>query len=248
MSDDILRKIRGLLAKADGTDNETEANTFREAAVRLMVKYQIDEAELVASGENALSGVTHRIIEFDKMVARDWKVALLTVLASLHHGRAVNSRPRNRTEKRKGSPGKIHLIGAERDMLLVELLWTSLCLQLDVEAARFVERESGKGVHGKTLRFSFIVGWVNRVCDRLEQLYGETLAPSTSTGLELVLTSKKAAADEYVSQALQTHKAPTPKVMVHLDSVAQGERVGDRAEIGQTKLAGQRAALERGTT
>lgn len=44
----LLRKIRGLLDKAEGTDNEHEAKAFREHAETLMRKYRIDQEALLA--------------------------------------------------------------------------------------------------------------------------------------------------------------------------------------------------------
>lgn len=43
---DLLRKISGLLAKAEGTDNEHEANAFFEKAFDLMTRHAIDEARV----------------------------------------------------------------------------------------------------------------------------------------------------------------------------------------------------------
>lgn len=44
--DDIVRRIVGLLAKAEGTDIEEERQTFLAGAARLMAKYQIDQATI----------------------------------------------------------------------------------------------------------------------------------------------------------------------------------------------------------
>lgn len=44
--DDIVRRIVGLLAKAEGTDIEEERDAFLAGAARLMAKYQIDQATI----------------------------------------------------------------------------------------------------------------------------------------------------------------------------------------------------------
>lgn len=45
-NEDKLERIRNLIAKAQGTDNEHEAATFQEAAERLMLKYSVEEWQL----------------------------------------------------------------------------------------------------------------------------------------------------------------------------------------------------------
>lgn len=42
----IIDKVRKLRAKADGTDNEHEADAFRKGAERLMIKHEVTEADL----------------------------------------------------------------------------------------------------------------------------------------------------------------------------------------------------------
>jgi hypothetical protein len=44
----IMRKITGLLAKAEGTDNEHERQTFAAKAQELLQKYQLEEENLIA--------------------------------------------------------------------------------------------------------------------------------------------------------------------------------------------------------
>lgn len=235
MTDDILRKIRGLLAKATGTDNEVEATTFFEAAQRLMSKYQISEAELVASGARSFEGVDSRIVPFPRCAAWDWKVHLLSSIADLHRGRAFAIRPRNNTSKHAARAGAVQLVGGVNDMALVEMLWTSLCLQLDMSTERYVRAERGRGVPGTALRASFVIGWVERVCARLEALYGEA-EPEAGSGVALVLRDKRLAADDYVGQNLVV-KSNTRTVRVIPGSIQHGEHEGNRADIGEARLA-----------
>lgn len=238
MTEDILRKIRGLLAKAESTTIDAEAETFREAAARLMSKYQIDEAQLIASGHRVSGEVEERVIPFGQVIGRDFKIALVSSLAELHQGRAINMRPANATKKYRSEPGGVILVGDPNDMMLVEMMWTSLCLQLDIEAARFIRQHSGRGVHGRTLRLSFVAGWVDRVIDRLEALYGEVAEENDieGTGTALVLRDKKLAADDYVSRELEIRKAVVKPMMLNAFAMEEGEKAGNRADIGQTKV------------
>lgn len=48
---DILRKVRGLIAKADGTNNPHEADAFRKKADAMMLQYRIAQHELKSDSE-----------------------------------------------------------------------------------------------------------------------------------------------------------------------------------------------------
>jgi hypothetical protein len=63
-----LEKVRALLAKAERTDNEAEKIAFMEKAQQLMVKYRIDEEQLIASGDPA--AIEPIKIQFDLCDAR----------------------------------------------------------------------------------------------------------------------------------------------------------------------------------
>lgn len=250
MSDDILRKIRGLLAKAESTTIDAEAETFREAAARLMSKYQIDEAQLIAAGRKRSGEVTERMVPFGQVVGREFKVSLLYEIAKLHQCEAVNYRPANATAKYRSSPGSVLLVGEANDTSLVEMLWTSLCLQLDMEVARFVRQHSGRGVHGRKLRLSFVAGWVDRVIERLDHLYGEVAEENGVTegsSTELVLFGKRAASADYVSREIAVRKVEAKTVTLNGFAASEGRKSGDRADIGQTKVsAGSRPQLPGG--
>lgn len=51
--EDILRKVRGLVAKADSTTNEHEADAFRAKAEALMLKYRIEESLAFEQNQSA---------------------------------------------------------------------------------------------------------------------------------------------------------------------------------------------------
>lgn len=49
--DDMMRKVEGLLAKADSTDSDEEAATLRAAAERIMIRHKIVEEDLLQRGD-----------------------------------------------------------------------------------------------------------------------------------------------------------------------------------------------------
>lgn len=60
--DGILRKIQGLLNKADGTDNEHEAQACQEMAEKLMRKYRIEQEHLIAADPVSVAPIAETIV------------------------------------------------------------------------------------------------------------------------------------------------------------------------------------------
>jgi Protein of unknown function (DUF2786) len=73
--EDILRKVRGLLAKAASTEFEAERETFMKAADAMMEKYAIEEVMLLQKDDSKA-----RIIE-----RRDMDISWWTALKELDH-------------------------------------------------------------------------------------------------------------------------------------------------------------------
>jgi hypothetical protein len=63
--DDMMRKVEGLLAKADSTDSPQEADALRETAERIMVKYKIEQEDLITRGDLRIDGLNVMFEEFN---------------------------------------------------------------------------------------------------------------------------------------------------------------------------------------
>jgi hypothetical protein len=123
----ILDKIRKLLTKAEGTDNEHEADIFMSKAQELMLKHSIDEAVARQHNPNRKTLIEKRKIDFGRMLGRNDKVSMLGSIAKHHQCRIWHS---------TGSGGYVVICGFPEDIDSVEALWTSLCLQADVACAK----------------------------------------------------------------------------------------------------------------
>lgn len=53
--DDIIRKVEGLIAKAEGTENNHEADAFRTKAEAMMLQYRIEESQVGKGGQASVS-------------------------------------------------------------------------------------------------------------------------------------------------------------------------------------------------
>lgn len=126
----ILEKVRLLLAHADGTPNETEAQTFREKAEALMTSYAIEMWQLAAADERDARGGKPEKREFDFAFGRS--TPFRSILVDLFNDVARHCRcvPVIRKVETYGPGSTIPVIGLPSDLDYADLLFTTLLLQL----------------------------------------------------------------------------------------------------------------------
>lgn len=126
----MLDKVRKLLAKAEGTDVEAEKDTFIAAADRLMLAYSIEEAEIrdLAEGQQTVEVILHRF-----QVLGPRQEALATGMALLVGNIADHCRCKSvlyGMQSAKWSGMQVGLVGTKPDVEWAEMLFTSLQLQV----------------------------------------------------------------------------------------------------------------------
>lgn len=129
--EDILRKVRVLLDKADSTTFPEEADAFRAKADELMLKYAIDSFELDASRpEEREIPIVKRIdvVMADNPVA-DWVISMFFDVARHTRCRAV-THGSQMTKMHARSMVQGTLVGFPADVEYCEMLFTSLWLQM----------------------------------------------------------------------------------------------------------------------
>ena len=186
--DDMLNKVRALLAKAEGTDSDHEAEALTAKAAELMARYGIDEA-MAAQRADHRAKPGSKIVLVDAPYAGP-KASLLNVVAKAFRCRAVQlTRPGDKTQL------KVHLFGFESDMELVEILFTSLLLQASHGAVR-VEKQTDHYGRSRTrsARSSYILGFATAVQSRLATVKAE--AEASAPGAELVLVGRDVAVQD----------------------------------------------------
>ena len=192
----ILERVRALLAKAESTTFPEEAEALSAKAQELMARYAIDRALLGGVGDGR-HGVGGRRIHIDDPYARP-KSLLLAEVADANRGKAV------------WSPdfGWSTVFGADDDLDIVELLFTSLLCQ--ATAAMSAEGSSAEGPLGrrartKSFRQSFLLAYAARIGARLRRAAdaaaGEAAEAHGSERLLPVLAARKAAAEEAAREA-----------------------------------------------
>lgn len=160
-----LERIRALLAKAESTEFEEEAESLVAKAQDFMTRHSIDAALLSAHAAGMRSGErpTGKRIGVEDPYAQ----------AKMHLLSGIGNASRCRTVWSKDF-GLATVLGFEGDLTSVELLYTSLLLQARNSMTR--TGEMGRRARSRSFRQSFLVGFATRIGRRLEEAANITIS------------------------------------------------------------------------
>jgi hypothetical protein len=230
MSDDrTIDKIVKLLAKAEGTDNEAEADTFMAAAQRLMAQHAIEEAMVRAAGRRAVSEV---ITETVVSRTRTWfntDLQLATRIANANDCKAYG------VPTRRG-PQSIVIVGHAEDVSNAMLAYGSLQVQL----ARFLRSTPSD----TTFRRAFRYGFASRAGDRLDETRAHVVeeAAVSEPSLLPVLADKAAAVNAALPPDLRNARGRCSDGL----GFGAGRAAGSRADVGGPAMPTGARAIEAG--
>jgi len=231
-----LQKIRGLLAKAeDPATTPEEAEAYFAKAAELMAKYGIEQA-MLADADPELDRPADRVIVVQGTYANDRIYLLGYITDALNcHGVAIDKRA-GRTE--------IHLFGYESDLDRVELLFTSLLLQM------FNGMRHGRPAPGEstvTYRKSWVAGFILTIHKRLQEIEARARqeAPASTSGrsAELVVADRKTVVLARFNAAYPDARADGRQKRRAGTGFRSGEEAARRADLGQTRVGQKRRAL-----
>lgn len=239
MTDQTNKKldvVRGLLAKAESTTSEHEAEACRAKAMQLIAKYGIDEA-LLATEDPRLRRVGDVTFEAHAPFAAE-KVALWTAVSIPLGIRSVQRKEWRdggyyRASRSDRQVVRIHAFGRSGDLERAQLLYTSLLLQQATEFARvqyYSVEENGQDK--AAFRRSWLISYANRIYQRLEAVIASAVRENPGgAGAALVLVER----DEEVNDALaeaypKTKRAPRRKLSGA--GWASGYDAANRADLG----------------
>ncbi|WP_204358735.1 DUF2786 domain-containing protein [Streptosporangium sp. 'caverna'] len=191
----MLTRVRALLAKAESTEFEAEAETFTAAAQSLMARHSIDAAMLAAQsgGRSGAEEPQERRLSIDAPYEVP-KLMLLNAVASANRCRSIWHK----------KLGFATVLGFPPDLHAVEVLFTSLLVQAVTAMTRagFRRDHSGRS-HTRSFRQSFLAAYAQRIGERLLDATGEAVQQaSAETGRDLlpVLAARNQAVDAKVEQ------------------------------------------------
>ena len=238
----LLDKIGKLLAQAEGTDNEHEAEAFVARAQELATSYAVDlELARARQQDRRLRAVEEafeqrRLVIGDRGKRGNRQLVFLYLAVAQANDVLVNVATDSTFVLGFGYPA---------DLDVVERLWASLATQMATAAARRLRA----GEHGRVAvvswRLSFYEGYVHAVQTRLTQARERALSQPTeggSTGA-LVLRDKAdrvRAFHDQESEARGTWRGGRSDRRVHGSAWQAGERDGRNARLGEPELETRR--------
>jgi hypothetical protein len=189
----VLGRIRALLAKAESTTFEAEAETFTAGAQALMARHSIDHALLATLGQSTSEEPNGRRVGIDNPYEGP-KAMLLGAVAEANRCRTVWHR----------ELGFSTVIGFPADIAAVELLFTSLLVQATTAMMRAGARMDRYGrSRTRSFRQSFLTAYATRIGQRLAEATGTqiTKASKEPAGQNLlpVLAARSQAVDAAVA-------------------------------------------------
>jgi hypothetical protein len=172
----VYEKIRALLAKAESTDSDAEAEAFTAKAQQLIARHSINEALLSEADQGKRDPEALRVL-----IERPYeqpKSELLAQIADANHCRSVYW----------PEGGFTTVIGDRADLRSVELLFNSLLVQATAAMTRVgsIAAKRGKS-QTRSFRQSFLASFAMRIGERLRESAADTEREYTAaTGTDLV--------------------------------------------------------------
>ncbi|HVL98191.1 MAG TPA: DUF2786 domain-containing protein [Egibacteraceae bacterium] len=194
----MLARVRSLLAKAESTEFDEEAEALTAKAQELIARHAIDEA-LLHTGDDVGEPSARRIPVEDPYA--DAKASLLTQIAGANRCRVVYS----------PDCGWVTAFGYDHDLDAVELLAASLLAQATSAMARLGSHRDAAGrSRTRSFRRAFLLGFAHRISQRLRdatdgQVAGsadaDRLLPVLAARDDRLRAAQRAAFPEVVQQA-----------------------------------------------
>jgi hypothetical protein len=215
--DRLLNRIRGLLAKAEGTDHPAEAETFTEKAQELMTRHAVDEAVLRGLQHEEIP-VASRRVHLQSPYA-NVKATLLNAVARANRCRTVLMNEYDIAV----------LVGTPTDVDQTELLFTSLLIQATRAMADAGHRGTGSFDRSATFRRSFLLAYATRIGERLREADQATTATYGAELVPLLQREADAVTAEFERQFPDVRQGGS--TYVDLRGWEAGREAADRAAI-----------------
>jgi len=221
-NDKLLAKVQALLAKAEATDFDEEAEALSAKAQELISRHSLER--LLAQADSGRSGDTPDVrrlwLDAPYVLA---KAMLVSVVADANRCRSVVTE----------NFGFCTLVGAAGDLDAVDVLVPSLLVQAHVAMARCGRQQDRSGTsRTRSFRQSFLLAYAKRIGERLRSS-DQQAAVSSGRGGELVPVLARHG--EQVDAAWQTLFPDTVRRSANVSN-SEGWRAGrtaaDHARIG----------------
>jgi hypothetical protein len=225
----VLERVRALLAKAESSTFEAEAQAFTAKAHELMTRHALEHA-LVARGPGDTDRPVARRLCIDDPYA-EAKSHLLAVIAQACRSTAVLL----------GGLQMVTLVGFASDLAEVDVLFTSLLVQAQGALDQLGRSsEPGSRERSRGFRSSFLRGFAHRIGDRLQVAGAATVADldrQSGGALVPVMAERRDAVDQHVAEMhprLRTKHVAGPSDRLGWFA---GREAADRADLPWDSLS-----------
>lgn len=209
MSNDALTKIKqrimALLAKANGTDNEHEAEAFLAKAMELMQQYQLDVSDMVDADDPIL----HHVGLTQAESGHAWRWKLYSAVAQLYGCKSIHVdvgyRP---TAKGRMVPHyEQRLVGRESAIITTDLMYPWIVSQVR-ERAKAIAKVTGMSEQGQAKRVAAAL--ISRIYRLIADQAPPTPATKAGANALVIIEQVTAAFDErYPSTELMKARKST---------------------------------------
>ncbi|TNM36589.1 DUF2786 domain-containing protein, partial [Nocardioides albidus] len=228
-ADPVLERIRKLLAKAESTVFEAEAEALTAKAQQLMARHAVDRARLLDHGRPLADDRPSMVRLPLEAPYASAKGVLLAAVAQANRCRSVEL----------GGLGLAAVVGHAEDLAAVDVLFTSLLVQAG-NALAAAARDAGAGdrVRSSAFRQSFHLGFAARIRERLTAVEAAVLADPSSSGSLPVLRSRAGVVDDEFER-LFGGRLRDRSIGGRYDAwgAAQGRSAADRARLRAGELS-----------
>jgi hypothetical protein len=219
----VYAKIRALLAKAESTDSDAEAEAFTAKAQQLIARHSINEALLARAGHGKREPEAVRVV-IERPYERP-KSELLAQIADANHCRPVHW----------PSGGFTTLIGDRDDLRSVELLYNSLLVQATAAMTRADSVAAKAGTsQTRSFRQSFLASFAWRIGERLRESAADTereVSEETGTDLVPVMRQRDERVDARVSELFPRLTAGRSTRITNYEGHVAGLAAADAARL-----------------
>jgi hypothetical protein len=230
--DKTVARIRALLAKAESTDSLDEQAALIAKAQELQAKHNIDAAKLQAAGGAPAEEIITVRIEIARPRQSGGKalMRLMFALATCNGATAVCN---------ELAGIRATVIGYPSELRAVEMIFTSLCQQLDHATAHALRHHKPADVHGRQYRVSYMHGWVDTVVRRLKDARAAAVAQASRedagagpVSTALVLRSREEQIEARMHEIFPRLSTFRAAYRPEASGLHQGRRDGERAALG----------------
>lgn len=219
----VYVKIRALLAKAESTDSDAEAEAFTAKAQQLIARHSINEALLSEAGQAEREPEALRVV-----IERPYeqpKAELLAQIADANHCRSVYW----------PEGGFTTLIGDRGDLRSVELLYHSLLVQATAAMSRAGSASARRGKsQTRSFRQSFLASFAMRIGERLRASADDTareVAEETGTDLVPVMRQRDERVDARTQELFPRLKTGRSTRITNYEGHVAGIAAADAARL-----------------